>query len=162
MNGSTLTLGLVGALAAAGTLLQRGGSLNARAVRYHGAPEILYHITKKSRFKADSSYTPVEGVNIGKGVPGIFLTDNPDHWLPWIHGGGKKYVVVFDTSLLSGGLWDKHDENGREVDFYIPRRGMYPEYFVKPHGFERLRLIEALPYDEAKSKYSNGWGWRTR
>ena len=50
MNGSTLTLGLMGALAAAGALSRRG-SRNARPnlgvmVNPDGTPRLLYHQTK--------------------------------------------------------------------------------------------------------------------
>lgn len=159
MNGAPFTLSLVG-LAALASGVRRGS--RAVATRWRDAPKILYHVTRKKAFRANPDHAPVEAVNLGaRSRPGLFLTNNPDYWRSWHPGGGKKYIAIFDTSALSGGLWEERDEAGREVDFYIPRRGAYPEYFVKPFGFERLRLIEVLPYEDAKAKYSGRWGWRT-
>ena len=48
-------------------------------------------------------------------------------------------------------------------DAYIPREWRYPEYILFPHAYDKVRVIETLPYTAAEQKYrTSGYGWRTR
>ena len=48
-------------------------------------------------------------------------------------------------------------------DAYLPREGAYPEYIIFPHAYDKVRVIETLPYKAAEAKYfTSGYGWRTR
>ena len=48
-------------------------------------------------------------------------------------------------------------------DAYIPRDGAYPEYIIFPHAYDKVRVIETLPYKAAETKYfTSRYGWRTR
>lgn len=137
--------------------------LRVAAERASGAPDILYHLTSHKGFKLNPAYQPIEGVGVPHhGAPGIFLTDTPAFWKPWRRG--KIYVVVLDVSRLSGGSYAEKSKEGEPFDFYRPREGAYPEFWVRPEGFSRMRVIEVLPWAEAVAKYENpGWGdWKTK
>jgi hypothetical protein len=45
-------------------------------------------------------------------------------------------------------------------DAHIPRDGAYPEYIIFPHAYDKVRVIETLPYKAAETKYTDRYGWR--
>ena len=48
-------------------------------------------------------------------------------------------------------------------DAYVPRDGAYPEYVIQAHAYDKVRVIETLPFKAAENKYfTSRYGWRTR
>ena len=148
MNGSTLTLGLVGALAAAGALSRRGSA--ALEDCRTDAPKILYHLTKKKRFAPDPNYGPIEGVNFMTGTrePSLFVTDDPSYWLKW--RGGKANVAVLDVSRLCFGHYHPVPPRERdriereEAKVRVARKGFTEAY----EAFVSSLLLDGQPMPE--------------
>ena len=91
MNGSTLTLGIVGALAAAGALSRRG-SRSSRCppdalIFYHGAHRWEGPPTVVEHRKGHAEYGP-----------GIYLTTNWETANKYAKGGGSVYRIGLDPS----------------------------------------------------------------
>jgi hypothetical protein len=59
---------------------------------------------------------------------------------------------------------DEAEASVVRYDAYVPRDGSLPEYVIQPHAYDKVRVIETLPFKAAEAKYydSSWYGWRTR
>jgi hypothetical protein len=140
MNGSTLTIGLVGALALAG--LARRGSRNA--------PERWYHLTDRAAFALDPRYAPEDNalaIEDRSGRPGIYIAP-ANKVEAWVNGHGywRPFVVEIevDPSVLSDpgvhGRWGG-------------------ERFIPAASFGKLRVARVIPLDAFAREQYGDYGW---
>lgn len=150
--------------------LSRGGQVASRSVTsfLHGTsqpltevtPEVqrpasrrvasgtrLYHLTSKVDFRLDPKKKPRLNTTMGGDLkPGIFLTDNPEHWTngygywqPWL----VEFEVPSDLEHLDG----------------VIKGGYGAEVYVPATHYDRLRIVRVMPLDGyAREKYYD-WGW---
>ena len=58
---------------------------------------------------------------------------------------------------------DQAEASAVRYDAYVPRSGTLPEYIIQAHAYDKVRVIETLPYKAAEAKYfTSRYGWRTR
>ena len=107
----------------------------------------FWHLTTNPNFRLDPSYCPVSAYGMCRPVakPGLFVTDRPIYWSPWM-GPGPIYAVRVDVP--------------KEV---LPRHSeSHPEYLI--HDLDRIKVREVLPLadviergEEEKRRGLNWW-----
>ena len=141
MNGSTLTLGLVAGLAAAGALSPRGS-------RAEG--ERWFHLTDKGKFKLDPKHAPADNslsIADRSGRPGIYLApaDKVEHWLNGSHYW-RPFVVEFD---VDPSVFSDPGVHGRWGG----------ERFIPAASFGKLSVRRVIPLDAFSREHFGDAGW---
>lgn len=94
--------------------------------------ETLWHLTENPDWKLDPTRHPTDAVGLPGPMrtPGLFVTNHPRYWEPWM-GVGPIYVVQLLIPKES-----------------LPRVSeAHPEYFIT--DFENVEVVEVMPLEEA-------------
>jgi hypothetical protein len=114
------------------------------------ADKFLWHLTSKKNWTLDPAYRPIYayGMTAPMSKPGLFVTENPVYWSPWM-GVGPIYAVrvaVPEDAMPHPSTWSTS----------------HPEYFITE--LDRIKILEVLPLSEAikrgleeKSRGINWW-----
>lgn len=93
---------------------------------------IFWHLTDRPDWRLDPSYRPISAYGLPQPVkrPGLFVTENPVYWSPWM-GAGPIYAVRVDVpeAILPG------------------PSTQHPEYLIT--DLSQIKILEILPLAEA-------------
>ncbi len=94
--------------------------------------KFFWHLTEKEGFALDPAYHPLSAYGIPRPTakPGLFVTDNPVYWSPWMGEG-----PIFAARVIV------------PEDALPPPSFQHPEYFLT--DFDRMKVTEFLSLERA-------------
>jgi hypothetical protein len=91
----------------------------------------LWHLTKNPNWAFDPNYHPIWAYGFGhaSAKPGLFVTDQPIYWKPWL-GVGPVYAVRVEVP----------------EEAMPPSSESHPEFLIT--DLDKIRIAEILPLEE--------------
>jgi len=111
-------------------------------------PPLWYHLTSRSKFKLDPTFTPEDNafaIEDRSGQPGIYLAHDVE---PWLNGYGywRPFVVELQVDPSVATDPGVHGRYGKEM-------------FVPAASFGKLRILRVIPLDAYAREVYGEPGW---